>query len=110
MGTYRFSPRIAKLSFSTSQATIRRVGELRRQGKHVIDFATKADTPGHVKVAAKRHLETDAAARYTDPRGMPELRRAIARKLKSENGLVADPDTEITVSTGGKFAILAALL
>lgn len=38
---------------------------------------------------------------------MLELREAISRKLRSENGIEADPRTEITVTAGGYGAIFA---
>jgi aminotransferase len=42
-----------------------------------------------------------------------ELRRAIAAKLARENGIPADPETEITVTTGGQealYVVVQALL
>lgn len=99
-----------EITFSKSQATIRRVRELRRQGVDVIDFGTRADTPKDVKAAAIRQLETNVASFYTDARGLTELRLAIARKLAAENGIDADPETEIIASIGGKQGIQAALL
>src|SRR5258706_3153378 len=40
--------------------------------------------------------------------GIPEVRKAIANKLKRDNGLSADPDTEILVSSGSTGAFLSA--
>ena len=110
MSTLRFSKRMEDITFSKSQATIRRVRELRRQGVEVIDFGTRADTPKDVKAAAMRQLETTVASLYTDARGLAELRLAIAKKLAAENGIAADPETEIIASIGGKQGIQAALL
>jgi aspartate aminotransferase len=110
MSGLRFSRRLDELRFSPSQALMRRVRDLRRQGRHIIDFGATPDTPQHAKTAAGLYLESEAGARYTDPRGLPELRHAIARKLRRDNGIVADADTEITVSAGGKQGILSTLL
>lgn len=65
-------------------------------------------TPAHIVEAANRAL---AAGRtmYPDNRGEAALRAAIAGKLRRDNGLDYDPDTEILVTTGGTFGIYAAL-
>ena len=60
------------------------------------DFAT----PAHIVAAATDALRDGRCHGYTDPAGLRELRRAIAAKLARENGIVADPETEVTVSTG----------
>lgn len=106
----RFAGRMEGLQFSNSLDTIRRIQELRAAGIEVVDFATKADTPARAKAAAARYLASDAASRYPDPRGLAELREAIAAKLLREGGVRADPETEITVAAGGKMGILSVLL
>ncbi len=73
------------------------------------DFAT----PPHIVAAAKEAMRDGRCDHYADRAGLPELRRAIAAKLLRENNLVTDPDTEITVTTGGQeglFLIIQALL
>lgn len=89
---------------------MRRIREARRNGETVHDFISKFDTPAHVKAAAVAYMQSPQASLYTDPRGIVELRTAIARKLARENAIAADPETEITVTPGGKQGILAALL
>ena len=42
--------------------------------------------------------------------GLPELRQAIARKLAQYNGIVADPETDVTVSAGATGAFHCACL
>lgn len=45
--------------------------------------------------------------------GLPELREAISAKLREENGIEADPVTEILITTGAKeaiFILMTALL
>src|SRR5262249_28553046 len=54
-------------------------------------------TPAHVIEAAKRALDENQTA-YTPWAGLPELRAAIATKLKHDNGISADPDAEILVT------------
>ena len=47
---------------------------------------------------------------YTRCEGVDELREAIAAKLKSYNGLIADPASQIIVSSGSTGAFYAACL
>lgn len=42
--------------------------------------------------------------------GLPELRQAIAKKLAQYNGIVADPETHVTVSAGATGAFHSACL
>ncbi len=42
--------------------------------------------------------------------GLPELRQAIAKKLALYNGIVADPETDVTVSAGATGAFHCACL
>jgi aspartate aminotransferase len=81
-------------------------GEMKRRGVDVISFAQGEpdfDTPDSIKEAAARAL-ADGFTKYTDVPGTLELRQAVARKLKRENGLSFDP-SEIVVSNGGKQAL-----
>jgi aminotransferase len=47
---------------------------------------------------------------YTAWTGILELRGAIAHKLKTENGIVYDPDTEIIVTSGAQEALMVTLM
>jgi aminotransferase len=47
---------------------------------------------------------------YSFPEGSSTLRRAIAEKLARENGIHADPDSEIVVTVGASGAFTAALM
>lgn len=64
--------------------------------------------------ALMRHAARDAIERgvnsYTRHDGLADLREAIARKLKTFNGIDADPDTQITVSAGSTGAFYCACL
>ncbi len=69
-------------------------------------------TPQLVCEAAAKAI-FDQQNRYTFPEGVAPLRQAIAAKLARDNGLRADPATEIIVTsgaTGGFAATLQALL
>lgn len=105
-----FARRLDQLRFSSSLASMQRLRELRASGVSVIDFGSKFDTPAHIKEAAIRYLEQPQASFYADPRGIPEFRAAIVRKQARVNGMDVDPETEITVSPGGKAGLVATLL
>jgi len=110
MSKIRFADRMKNIPFSPSLAILKRIRALRQEGVEIINFGTREDTPTHAKSAAIQYLGKEAASAYTDTRGTPELREAIAYKLKAENGLIVDPDTEIVAAVGGKQGVLSALL
>jgi aminotransferase len=65
--------------------------------------------PSPVRVAAKYAIDK-ACNSYTRYDGIAELRQAIARKLCLYNGIKADPETQITVSSGSTGAFYCACL
>jgi aspartate/methionine/tyrosine aminotransferase len=67
------------------------------------------DTPEFIRDAAKRALD-EGYTRYPPAKGFADLRRAIAAKLKAENGIDADPDTEIYVAVGAMQVIFNTCL
>jgi len=66
------------------------------------------DTPQHIKEAAIQAIN-EGFTHYTPTEGLRELREAVARKLKRENRIEADPETEILVTDGGFGAVFAAI-
>ncbi|KJS02900.1 MAG: hypothetical protein VR68_02095 [Peptococcaceae bacterium BRH_c4a] len=66
------------------------------------------DTPGNIVEAAKRALD-QGKTHYTDWIGIPELREAIADKLRRENGMDYDK-SEILVTVGGQEAVFMLML
>ncbi len=67
------------------------------------------DTPAFIRDAAKQALD-EGYTRYPPAKGFPDLRQVIAKKLKEENGIVADPDTEIYVAVGAMQVIFNTCL
>jgi aspartate/methionine/tyrosine aminotransferase len=65
------------------------------------------DTPQHIKEAAKKAID-DGYTRYTHNAGMIEVREALAKKIKRENGIDSDPVTEIMCTSGGMGALVLA--
>ena len=57
------------------------------------------------------HEAVDARRiQYVPWTGLPELRAAIAAKLKTENGIDYDPDSEIIVTAGAQEALMVTLM
>lgn len=66
-------------------------------------------TPKHVLKAAVEATEK-GFTHYTEVDGTLELRQAIVEKLEKENGIDADPQTEVTVTSGSQEAMLITAL
>lgn len=80
--------------------------ELRAKGFNVVDLSLGEpdfNTPEHIKDGAKKAVE-DNWSHYTPVAGYLELREAICKKLKRDNGLEYTPQ-QIVVSTGAKQCI-----
>lgn len=70
------------------------------------------DTPRIIISSAKAALD-EGYTRYTSSYGIPELREAVAEKLRRDNGIRAEPSNEIVVTAGasaGVFIVCLALL
>ncbi|MGY2892620.1 aspartate aminotransferase [Deinococcus sp. UYEF24] len=109
----QFSPRLSqqvqRLRPSSTIAVTSRALEMQRSGIDVLSMAAGEpdfDTPAHVVAAAKQAIDA-GKTRYTQVQGIPELREAIAAKLKRENGLDYTPD-QVTVGNGGKQSLFNA--
>ena len=85
--------------------------ELRAKGIDIVDLSLGEpdfDTPEHIKEAAKKAID-DNWSHYTPVPGYLELREAICRKLKRDNGLEYTPQ-QIVVSTGAKQSLANTVL
>ena len=85
--------------------------ELRVQGIDVIDLSLGEpdfNTPDHIKEAAKKAIDENYS-HYTPVAGYMELREAVCKKLKRDNGLDYTPQ-QIVVSTGAKQSIANTML
>jgi aspartate/methionine/tyrosine aminotransferase len=65
--------------------------------------------PDFLKAAATDAIHRDLN-QYAPSRGWPDVRRAVAAKVRSQYGLLFDPDSEILITHGATEAIFAAVL
>jgi len=100
--------RVSKIQSSA----IRRMIELSHGMKNVVhleqgepDFTT----PEHIIEAAVEAAKK-GFTHYTEMDGTLELRQAIAEKLEKDNDIDADPQTEITVTSGSQEAMFIAAM
>jgi aspartate aminotransferase len=100
------SDRINNLPVSQTLAMAAKARELREQGKDIISLSLGEpdfNTPDFIKDAAIQAIN-DNYNSYTPVNGYAELREAICRKFKRDNGLSYNIN-QIVVSTGAKQSI-----
>ncbi len=105
------SNRINNLSESATIKMAKLGRELAAKGVDVISLSlgeTDFFTPDFVKDAAKKAIDANHSY-YTPVAGIPDLRKAIAAKLKRENNLDFNFD-QIVVSTGAKQSLANAIM
>jgi len=103
--------RVHNLTPSLTLAIDAKAKALKAKGVDVIGFGAgepDMDTPEHIKAAAMGSLDA-GFTKYTPSSGIPELREAIAEKLKKDNGLDYEP-SQIIVTCGAKHACFNAFL
>src|SRR3989344_6364084 len=67
------------------------------------------DTPKHIREFAKKKLD-EGKTHYTAIGGMTEVKEAVAKKLKRENKINVDPETQTIITVGAKESILLSLM
>ena len=105
------SETVSRLSPSATFEMARRSAELSAQGIDVANLSVGEPdfpTPDHIKAAAVQAIEHNCT-KYSPVPGYPQLREAIAGKLRRENGLEYSP-LEILVSGGAKQSVCNAVL
>ena len=102
--------RLAAVKPSPTIAISTKAAEMKAAGADVIALSAGEpdfDTPENIRAAAKAAIDA-GKTRYTAPDGIPELKAAIIRKFKRDNGLDYAPE-QVIVSTGGKQVLFNAL-
>ena len=105
------SARLASLSPSATMAMNQAGKDLKAKGVDVINLSVGEpdfNTPDHIKAAGKKAID-DNYSFYPPAPGFPELREAIAAKLKRENNLNYTPE-QIVVSAGAKNSLANVIL
>lgn len=99
---FRLASRFDDVGFSDIVKLRNRIMELRGQGATVYQFEGGEpfiNTPEAIKQAAKRALD-EHKTRYAPSSGIPDLREAIAEKLRSRNRIPAQANHVIVVNGG----------
>lgn len=102
----QLADRINALEESSTLAMTKMARELAAQGHKVISLSVGEPdfkTPAHICEAAKKAID-DGFHGYSPVAGYPDLRKAIADKLKRDNNIEWKPEN-IVVSTGAKHSL-----
>lgn len=102
----QLSDRINNLSTSQTLAMAAKARELKAQGIDIISLSLGEpdfNTPDFIKEAAKKAIDENYST-YPPVDGYVELKEAICRKFKRDNGLEYKP-SQIVVSTGAKQSL-----
>ncbi|NOY39714.1 MAG: pyridoxal phosphate-dependent aminotransferase [Nitrospirae bacterium] len=100
------SERATRVKPSPTLAMDTKAKEMKSQGIDVISFGVGEpdfDTPDNIKEAAIKAIR-DGHTKYTPVGGIPQLKDAIAEKLRKDNGLSYEKE-EIIVSCGAKHSL-----
>lgn len=84
--------------------------QMKKSGIDVVGFGAGEpdfDTPDHIKAIAIEDIQK-GVTKYTPESGTPELKEAICKKFKRDNGLEYAPD-QIIVSPGAKYSLYIAI-
>ncbi|MBN2382437.1 pyridoxal phosphate-dependent aminotransferase [bacterium] len=98
--------RLKRIELSTTLKISAKAKGMRAEGIDVVDLSVGEPdfpTPDNVKQAAQKAIE-DNFTKYTQNDGLPELKKAIIKKLKDDNGVSYKPG-EIIVSSGAKHSL-----
>ena len=97
------SQRLQRVKPSPTMAVSALAGELKAQGRPVIDLGAGEpdfDTPEHIKAAAVEAIRK-GQTKYTPVEGTAPFKKAIIEKFRRENGLEYGPD-QVVASSGAK--------
>jgi aspartate aminotransferase len=107
----KFSESVERVEPSATLRISDLASELEGKGADVVDLSVGEPdftTPEHIRTEAKASLDRGETG-YTPSAGIPDLREAIAHKLREENGLRVERD-EVIVTPGAKQALYEVIL
>lgn len=102
----KLSRKAEALEASLTLEITAKANEMKKQGIDVVSFGAGEpdfNTPDYIKEAAMKAIN-DNHTRYTATSGIAELKKAIIKKFKEDNGLEYSED-QILVSTGAKQSL-----
>ncbi len=102
--------RAKSIAPSLTLAITAKVKEMRQRGVDVIGFGAGEpdfDTPQHIREEAKRAID-EGFTKYTPSSGIKELKEAISKKFREDNGLDYNL-SQIIVSCGAKQCLHNAI-
>jgi len=105
------SDRIKSLSASATLAMAQKSRELKAMGFDIISLSVGEpdfNTPEYIKDAGKKAID-DNFSKYPPVSGFNDLREAVSKKFREENGIRYAPE-QIVVSAGGKHSLINVLL
>src|SRR5471030_960818 len=103
---------LKRIKPSATIAVTDKARALKLAGRNVIGLGAGEpdfDTPDNIKQAAIEAIKSGRASKYTNVDGIAELKDAVSKKFKRENGLDYKP-SQITVGTGGKQVLYNAFV
>lgn len=103
---------LSRRALNSPPSGIRKMFELASKYDNVINLCIGEPgftTPRNIIEAGKKALD-EGYTKYTSNAGIIELRRVLAEKLENDNGIKADPDNELIVTTGAGEAIILSLM
>jgi len=105
------SKRVSAIEPSATLAISAKAKAMIKEGVDVAAFTAGEpdfDTPDHVKKAGKKAID-EGFTKYTPVPGIPELKQAIADKIKRDSNVEYSKD-DIVVSNGGKHTLTNIML
>ncbi|HUI94289.1 MAG TPA: aminotransferase class I/II-fold pyridoxal phosphate-dependent enzyme, partial [Xanthobacteraceae bacterium] len=103
---------LKRIKPSATIAVTDKARALKLAGRNVIGLGAGEpdfDTPDNIKEAAIKAIRDGKASKYTNVDGIAELKEAVCRKFKTENGLDYKP-SQVSVGTGGKQVLYNAFV
>ena len=107
----KLAARVQQVTPSMTLAISAKAKAMQAEGIDVCSFSAGEpdfDTPEHIRAAAKQALD-QGKTRYGPAAGEPQLRSAIANKLRTENQLPYNAEN-IIVTNGGKHSLYALMM
>ena len=107
----KLAARVQQVTPSMTLAISAKAKEMKTEGLDICSFSAGEpdfDTPAHIREAVKQALDS-GKTRYGPAAGEPQLRRAIATKLRTDNQLPYNAEN-IIVTNGGKHSLYTLIM